>query len=136
MLLEAQSDSITFFNPVQQDTFSKARCYNKGLTFYEAKDFLQAVLCFDSCLAFDSSFIKARYLKALSLEKQGELKGAMKEFERIKAESPGYDEVDKRLKTYYLTTYLSKKWYYMLAMLFVVILFMVVVARFVPHRKW
>lgn len=136
MLLEAQSDSITFFNPVQQDTFAKARCYNKGLNFYQAEDFLQAVLCLDSCLTFDSIFIEARYLKALSLEKQGDLKGAMKEFERIKAESPGFDDVDKRLKTYYLTTYLSKKWYYMLAMLFVVIVFMVVVARFVPHRKW
>lgn len=136
MLLEAQSDSITTTFPLQQDTFSKADCYNRGLALYNSKEFLQAVLCFDSCLAVDSSFTDARFVKALSLEKQGNLESAVAEFERIKADSPGYDEVDKRLKNYYLTKYLSKNWYYMLAMLLVVIILMVVVARFIPHKKW
>ena len=136
MLLEAQSDSIIPSFSVHQDTFSKAECYNRGLNFYQAKEYLQAVLRFDSCLSVDSSFTDARFVKALSLEKQGDLEVAITEFERIQAESPGYDEVDKRLGNYYLTEYLSKNWYYMLAMLFVVILFMVVVARFIPHKKW
>ena len=136
MLLKAQGDSTSSTSFIQQDTFTKAECYNRGLTFYEAQGFLQAALCFDSCLTFDSTFTDARFMKALSLEKQGDLKEAMAQYQRIKAESPGYDEVDKRLKTYYLTKYLSKNWYYMLAMLFMVILFMVIVARFIPHKKW
>ncbi|MES2619922.1 MAG: hypothetical protein V4615_03645 [Bacteroidota bacterium] len=136
MLLEAQNDSLPAPPSFNTDTLTNAECYNRGLNFYQAEEFLQAGLCLDSCLMLDSSFVEARYLKALSLEKQGDLKGAMAEFERIKAERPGFEDIDKRLNTYYITTYLSKKWYYMLAMLFVVILFMVVVARFVPHRKW
>ena len=134
--LEAQGDSILSSLTFEQDTLTRAKCYNQGLNLYEAKEYLQAVLCFDSCLTLDSSFTDARFIRALSLEKKGDLKEAMMEFERIKAESPGYDEIDKRLKTYYLTMYLSKNWYYMLAMLFVVILLMVIVARFVPHKKW
>ena len=136
MLLEAQSDSITTTLTIQEDTFSKADSYNRGLNFYQANEFLQAVLCFDSCLEVDSSFTDARFVKALSLEKQNDLEGAVAEFKRIIAESPGYDEVDKRLRNYYLTKYLSKNWYYMLAMLLVVIILMVVVAKFIPHKKW
>lgn len=134
-LLEAQSDSITISLPVQEDTFSKAACYNRGLNFYQAKEFLQAILCFDSCLTVDSFFTDARFAKAISLEKQGDLKSAVTEFERIQAESPDYDEVDKRLSNYYLTKYLSKNWYYMLAMLLLVVLIMAAVVKSTTYKR-
>jgi tetratricopeptide (TPR) repeat protein len=115
---------------------SKESYYNRGLNFYNAKSFLQARLCFDTCLILDSTFTQARYIRALSLEKSGDLESAILESEKINLKSPDYADIDRRLKNYYLTKYLSKKWYYMLAMLLVVVFFMVIAARFIPHRKW
>lgn len=126
------SDSIS---AIRNDTLYKAACYNRGLNLYKAEKFPEAVLCFDTCLTFDSSFTDARFIRALSLEKKGDLKEAMMEFERIKKKSPDYDQLDKRIKNYQLTVYLSKNWYYMLAMLFVVILLMAVVVKAIAYKR-
>ena len=91
--------------------------FNRGLEHYSSKDFLQAVACFDSCLSIADTFTQARFLRALSLEKEGKLDSAFIEYKKIKETNPGYQDIDKRLRNYYITKYLSTKWYYMLAML-------------------
>ena len=113
----------------------KESYYNQGLNRYQSGKFSEAIFYFDTCLIIDSSFKEARFLKALSLEKKGDLIEAITEFEIIKRDDPLYDDIDKRIKNYHLTVYLSKNWYYMLAMLFLVILFMAVVVKTIAYKK-
>ena len=114
---------------------SKENLYNRGLKFYQSGNFSQAVLCIDSCLSLDSTFTGARFIKALALEKEGNLIGAISEYEKIKEKMPENAEVDKLLKKYYFTTYLSKNWYYMLAMLLILIILMAIVVRSLSYKK-
>jgi tetratricopeptide (TPR) repeat protein len=132
-LAEAQSDS-TLSIP-SDPILTKEEVYNRGLVYYKAEQFSQAILTLDSCLEMDSTFTEARFLKALSLEKSEDFTNAFKEFERINKESPGYHNVDKRLKSYYFTVYLSKYWYYMLAILFVTVLIITLIGKSVSYRK-
>jgi hypothetical protein len=74
-------------------------------------------------------------MKALSLEKAGEFQKALSEFEEISKRNSGYADIDKRIKSYYFTVYLSKYWYYMLAMLLITVLIITLVGKSFSYRK-
>ncbi len=129
----AQTDSIA--ETIVEPDANKAIHYNRGLEFYSRDKYPEAILSFDSCLLLDSSFIDARFMKAITLEKAGNLTEALNEFKRIKNKNPRYDDIDKRIGNYYLTIYLSKNWYYMITMLFIVVLIMAIVVKTVAYKK-
>jgi tetratricopeptide (TPR) repeat protein len=133
ILLEAQSDSIPSI-PIAVEP-GKEELYNRGLVYYKAQDYSEAILSLDSSLALDPEFIDARYVKALSLEKAGEFEKALAELEEINKTSPGFGDVDKRIRSYYLTVYLSKYWYYMIALLLITVLIMTLVGKTISYRK-
>jgi tetratricopeptide (TPR) repeat protein len=133
ILLKAQTDSIPSAPILQSPT--KEEFYNRGLVLYKAQQFADAILTSDSCLALDSSYTDARYIKAISFEKAGDFQKALNEFERIKKEKPDYPNLDKRIKGYYFTVYLSKYWYYMLTMLLLTVLIITLVVKTVSFRK-
>ena len=70
---EAQTDSIPS-DTIPQTVISKEDLYNRGLVYYKAAQYPEAILSLDSCLDIDSFFTNALYLKAVSLEKSGYLK--------------------------------------------------------------
>jgi tetratricopeptide (TPR) repeat protein len=131
--LQAQFDSTLAISISPSPT--KEELYNRGLVFYKSEQFTQALPVLDSCLALDSSFADARLIKALVLEKTENLDEALSELQRIKSEQPGYPGIDKRIQSHYLTVYLSKYWYYMLAILLITVLIITLVGKSVSYKK-
>jgi tetratricopeptide (TPR) repeat protein len=134
ILMEAQSDSIPSI-PIPTAP-GKEELYNRGLVSYKAGQYSEALLSLDSALFLDSTLTDARYVKALSLEKSGNLKKALREFQEIDKRNPGYGDIDKRIRSYYLTVYLSKNWYYMIALLLITVLIITLVGKSVSYRKF
>ncbi|HLP49619.1 MAG TPA: tetratricopeptide repeat protein [Chitinophagales bacterium] len=119
------------------DTFPDAKepYYNRGLCLYELKQYNKALADFDKALAIDSSLTDAKYMRALSLEGNGNVKEAVIEYEKLSEGDTKYTLLNKRIKSYRLSVILSKNWYYMIAMMLVVILLMAVVAKSYSYRK-
>lgn len=120
---------------IEQYPDTLALYYNRGLCFYHAGKLGDAMSDFDNCLSADSLYAPARFMRAITLEKQGNKQAALAEFERLGNISPGYDNVIKRIKIYGIAVYVSRNWYYMLAMAFLLIVLMATVATLKASRK-
>lgn len=129
-------DAVTSYTQLA-DTFPEAKepYYNRGLCLYELKQYDKALADFDKALAIDTSLKDAKYMRALSLEGNGNVKEAVIEYEKLSEGDTKYTLLNKRIKSYRLSVILSKNWYYMIAMMLVVILLMAVVAKSYSYRK-
>lgn len=109
--------------------------YNRGLCFYHIGKLNNALNDFNYCIEADSFYAPARFMKATVLEQKGEKEAALAELKRLKKINPGYDNVAKRIKIYEIAVYVSRNWYYMLAMAFLLIVLMATVATLKASRK-
>ncbi len=101
--------------------------YNRGLCYYSLRQYEKAIKDFDQSLLSDSLFKDAWYAKALALEKKGDKSASRQVFNKLYAIDKNYDEVAKRIKTDRVAVYLSRNWYYMIAMAVLFIIFLATV---------
>lgn len=120
-------DEIIRFYPLKKESY-----FNRGLAYYHSSRFPEAIADFDECLKMDTDFKDAQYMKAITLEKSGALNAAISEFEKL----GDYKEANKRIKNYRFSVYISENWYYMIAILFLVIILLAVVAKMLSYKDW
>ena len=109
--------------------------YNRGLCLYRLGKLNEAITDFDYCIGIDSLHKDARYMKALALDKKGEQEASVEELTALQRIDAGYDNIQKRIKNYNIAVYVSRNWYYMLAMAFLLIVFLATVATLKTSRK-
>lgn len=121
---------------VQQNPDRKEYYFNRGLCLYKTGKFEQAIADFNQSLLLDTGFAQAKLMRALALEKQGNIKAAITAYKGIEEDDTINSLLNRRIKNYQLAVWLSNKWYYMVAIMLVVILLMAVVAKSVSYKKW
>lgn len=109
--------------------------FNRGLCYYKLNKLNQAIADLDFVLAHDSANKEALYLKALCLEKKGEQEASVKVLQGLYAIDQNYNDVAKRIQNYRLAVYLSRNWYYMVAMALLVIIFLATVVTIKTSRR-
>ena len=68
-------------------------------------------------------------MQVLSLQGLGHWDGAYIEFKRLNTNYTGYNELEKRIRYHNLSVILSRNWYYMIAIMFMFIILVGVVAK-------
>jgi tetratricopeptide (TPR) repeat protein len=116
-----------------QQPQKKEGYYNQGLCLYYSGKYEQAIALFDTTLTLDTS-TNARLMKALSLEKTGRLEEALKVLEQLDKSHSVYYTISKRIHNQQLATFISRNWYYMIALLFITVVFMVLLGRAVTFK--
>lgn len=115
---------------------TKEYYFNRGLCFYKMQKAQQATADFDYCLLLDSAFANARVMKGLLKEDAGDMAGALREYEHVRGTDTINHLLNRRIKNYQLSVWISNNWYYMIALMLVVILLMAVVAKSISYKKW
>jgi tetratricopeptide (TPR) repeat protein len=128
-------DTSTTIDTLNPPTPSKEECYNRGLALYNEEKYAASILVLDTCLNIDSTFNEARLLRGMSYEKKGDWKNAIADYEYLKARNTYGDLLDRRINFYCISVILSRNWYYMIAMMLVVILLMAVAVKSLSYRR-
>ena len=119
----------SFTNLIEVHPEKKEGYYNRGLSYYRQGKFADALHDFNQCLQKDSVFNDARFMQVLSLQGLGHWDGAYIEFKRLNTNYTGYNELEKRIRYHNLSVILSRNWYYMIAIMFMFIILVGVVAK-------
>ncbi len=109
--------------------------YNRGLCYYSLQQFDEAINDFNQSLRSDSLFKDALYAKALALEKKGDKAASRKVFNTLYSVDKNYDELAKRIKTDRVAVYLSRNWYYMIAMAVLFIIFLATIVTVKTSKR-
>jgi tetratricopeptide (TPR) repeat protein len=128
--------ALVMFNQMINDSAnSKLGYYDRGLCFYELGNFDEAVNDFNASLRLDSLFYDARCMLALALLNQNQLKQAESELAKLDTKYSGYNNLKKRIKYKAITVLISKQWYYMIAIMFMAIILITIVAKMFSYKK-
>jgi len=103
--------------------------YNRGLSYYHLSRFSGALQDFNACLQIDSVFDDARFMKVLILQRQGNWQGASDEIKRMNTSYTGYKELQKHIHYHNISVILSRNWYYMIAIMFLFVILVGIVAK-------
>ena len=114
---------------------SKEEFYNLGLCNYQMKKYPEAIHDFDTCLLVDSNFKEAAWMLALALQQTGNWKRAITVYRMLNTRYGGYNDSKKRVLYYRLSVLISENWYYMLAIMFMVIIVVTVIAKTVTYKR-
>lgn len=93
--------------------------FNRGLAYYYTEQYDSAVLDFERSMISDgpcAHCTDVQYITALILEEKGNLEGSLLLLKQIQNDVPDYKDVNKRIKKYEVSVFISKYWYYMIAM--------------------
>jgi tetratricopeptide (TPR) repeat protein len=115
--------------------FSKEKYYDLGLCNYHLKNYNRAGRDFDTCLLIDSNFKEALWMQALTHEAQGNWKKAVTTYQLLNTRYGGYGDSKKRVFYYRLSVLISENWYYMLAIMFMIIIVVTVIAKTVTYKR-
>lgn len=131
-----QYDSaLACLKQLQQDSPTKENLFDRGLCYYQLKNYPRAIAQFDTCLAIDSAFKEAWWMLASACEQNGNYKKAQTIYRMLNTKYGGYKDSQKRVLYYHLSVIISTKWYYMLAIIFLVIIFVTLVAKSVTYWR-
>jgi len=134
--LKQFDSAIVAFNQVIADYPDKKEAYfNRGLCYYKMGKLDSAQRDFTACLQIDSVFDDARFMKVITLQKQGNWHGAFIEFKKLNTNYAGYNELKKRIRYHNLSVLVSRNWYYMIAIMFLFIILVGVVAKSYAVRR-
>jgi tetratricopeptide (TPR) repeat protein len=93
--------------------------FNRGLAYYYTQQYDSATADFERSMINDAPCAHCtdvQYITALILEEKGNLEGSLLLLKQIQNDVPDYKDVDKRIKKYEVSVFISKYWYYMIAM--------------------
>ena len=103
--------------------------YNRGLSLYHLNRFKEAQNDFNTCLQRDSVFDDARFMKVLALQAQDNWEAASNEIKLMNTNYAGYNELKKRIRYHNISVILSRNWYYMIAIMFMFVILVGIVAK-------
>ena len=121
---------IAFTQIITEHPGRKEGYYNRGLSYYHLNKLALAEHDFNACLQIDSVFEGARFMKAFTLQQQGDWDGANSELKKMNTSYAGYKELQKRIRYHHLSVILSRNWYYMIAIMFMFIILVGVLVKF------
>ena len=93
--------------------------FNRGLAYYYTQQYDSATADFERSMISDGPCAHCndvQYMTALILEEKGNLEGSLLLLKQIQNDVPDYKDVDKRIKKHEVSVFISKYWYYMIAM--------------------
>jgi len=116
--------------------------YNRALCLYQSKKYDEAITGFEQCLKIDSCYTQARWMKAQALQQMGKGKSALTELKNAiilcEDNNVGVTDINhtgKRIRLYIFAVYISKNWYYMIALTFLFIVLMGVSIKMMAPKK-
>ena len=83
----------------------------------------------------DSVFDDSRYMKILTEQKQGDWDGAFIEFKKLNTSYTGYNGLKKHIRYHNISVILSRNWYYMIAIMFLFIILVGILAKSYAVKK-
>lgn len=104
---------IAYNSLVQEFPGRKEGYFNRALCLYHIEKYSEAFFDFDESFRMDTALYSALALKALCLEKQGDLNEAMRLYRSLPVADFAYPFL-QRVKTYERATFIASKWYYVL----------------------
>lgn len=126
---------VSFTGLIAAHPEKKEGYYNRGLCYFRLNNLADARRDFNTCLQMDSVFDDARFMKILILQKQSDWKSAFIEFNKLNTNYAGYKELKKHGQYHNLSVILSRNWYYMIAIMFLFIIFIGMAAKVYAVRK-
>jgi tetratricopeptide (TPR) repeat protein len=128
--------ALIFYNQlIDTQPEQKENYFNRGLCFFKARKFSEALNDFNQSLRLDSSFHQAHYMKVLILQQTANWKEAEKELALFDTNSAEYKILQKNVFYHRIAVTLSRNWYYMVAIMFLFILIVGVAAKSLSYRK-
>jgi hypothetical protein len=91
---------------------------------------------FEKCLQLDSSFSAARVMKGLILERHGHIQSAVREYVQLQAPQTSNYLLNNRIKHQQMAVWISNNWYYMVAIMIVLLVLMGIAAKSLSYKKW
>lgn len=116
---DAAIASYTSLIETADDDYATILHFNRALAYYHSQQYDSAEADLNRSIILDEPCPhcnEAIYIAALIQEEKGNLQRALSLFEDIQKDSPDYKDVNKRIKRYHLSVWISKYWYYMIAM--------------------
>jgi tetratricopeptide (TPR) repeat protein len=129
------SAAVYFAQLIDSFPERKEGYFDRGLCFYKLGNDTLAISDLDNALKLDSAFSDARLLKILVLQHKGDYKSAYTEFSMLDTTYAGYIALKKRIQHYRLAVLISNNWYYMIAIMFMVIILFAVASKTMSYRK-
>ena len=132
-----QYDSaLYYFNQLVADSgVTKEALYNRGLAYYRLQKYTEAIQDFKGSMVLDTNFKEAEWMLALSLQEKGRWKEALTIYQMLNTKYSGYNGAKKRILYLRLSVFICDNWYYMVAIMFLVIIFVTVVAKTITYKK-
>lgn len=127
---------LSYNQLIQEFPERKEGYFNRGLCLYKTDKFSEAILDFSSALQIDSTLVSASFLSGRCLEKRGDVKEAMQLFGGIPKEDALIFSIPKRIKNYELAVFVSSYWYYMMAVVFIVIALIALATTTISDKNW
>ena len=126
---------VTYGQIITENPGKKEGYYNRGLCYFRLNRLDEAQHDFATCLQIDSVFNDARFMEIITLQKKNEWNSSYIEFKRLNTTYAGYNELKKRIQYHQLSVSISRNWYYMVAIMFLFIILIAVVAKSYTVRK-
>ncbi len=126
----ASYNSVIAESPAKKEGY-----YNRGLCYYHLGRYASATQDFTRSLQIDSVFDDARFIKTITLQQLGHWNASYIEFKRLNTSYTGYNELKKRIQYHLLSVSISRNWYYMIAIMFLFIIVVAVVAKSYTVRR-
>jgi tetratricopeptide (TPR) repeat protein len=119
----------SFSQLISEHPEKKEGYYNRGLSYYHLNKLAEAQHDFNACLQIDSVFDDARFMKVLILQRQGKWKSANAEIKSLNTSYAGYNELQKHSHYHNISVILSRNWYYMIAIMFMFVILVGIIAK-------
>ena len=126
---------VTYTQFITEHPEKKEGYYDRGLCYYSLHKLAEAQHDFNTCLQMDSVFDDARYMKILTEQKQGHWEGAIIEFKKLNTSYTGYNGLKKDIRYHNISVILSRNWYYMIAIMFLFIILVGILAKSYAVKK-
>ena len=134
-LKQFDSAVVAFNQFIDSFPHKKEGYFNRGLCYYRMNKLAEARRDFNSCLQIDSVFNDAIFMETLILQKEGHWTESNIEIKKLNTSYAGYNELKKSIRYHNLSVILSRNWYYMIAIMFLFIILVGVVAKSYAVRR-
>jgi|GEM_PF-2503538 len=125
---EYDSAIVSFTELINQNPETRELYFNRGLAYYYTQNYDSAKRDFDYSIVLDAPYphcLDATYMLCLIEQQLGNYHNALQGYKILEKHSPGYKDVNKRIKICKAIVYVSENWYYMIA---IAVIFFIIIA--------
>lgn len=119
---------VSFTELINQNPETRELYFNRGLAYYYTQNFDSAEHDFENSIVLDSPCPHCQdavYMSCLIYQQLGNYHKALSGYKILESQSPGYKDVNKRIKICNAIVYISENWYYMIA---IAVIFFIIIA--------